>query len=159
MQTTHRTFVNVTKQIGGMRYMLFLEGITFLVIALFVGKQWGVPGMVTTSIGCTLAFTYQYSIRRTCRFFQLSFQEVALNWVKPSLKLALILTLFAMAVWPITAGLPNLWRLTVHAALAGSIGSWLLLRIGLRPELLEEAGRRLPPPAARLLQRLVPCER
>jgi hypothetical protein len=154
-QTTHRTFVNVTKQIGGMRYVLFVEGLAFLVIGFLAGRQWGVPGMVATSIGCTLACTYQYSVRRSCQYFQLSFKEVAFDWVRPSLKLAASLAVLVGVVWCLTGRLPVFWRLAVHVALAGTLGGWLFLRLGLEPGMLEEAGRRLPERAARLLQKVV----
>ena len=155
MQTTHRTFVNVTKDIGGMRYMLFLEGFTFLVVALFTGRYWGIPGMVLTSIFCTLAFTYQYSIRRSCEFFRLPFYELAVNWLRPSLTLVCTLAVFVAAVWLMTGGLPVLVRLVVHAALAGTIGIWLFLRIGLERTMIEEALRRLPARFGGPVRRLV----
>lgn len=157
MQTTHRTFVNVSKNIGGMKYMLFLEGFVFLVVAMFTGRHWGIPGMVLTSLACTLAFTWQYGVRRTCRFFNLPFGEVAVEWVRPGLVLACVLAIFVAAVWFLTGRLPVLWRLAAHAALAGTIGIWLFLRLGLDRQMLAEARRRLPAPFAGLLQRLVPC--
>jgi O-antigen/teichoic acid export membrane protein len=158
MQTTHRTFVNVTKQIGGMRYMLFLEGFTFLVIGLFTGSHWGIPGMVLTSISCTLAFTWQYGLRRTSDYFGLPFREVAFEWVRPSLKLAGLLAMFAGAIWLATGRLPVLPRLLVHAALASVGGGWLMLRFGFPPHLLQEAQKRLPRPAARLLSWMLPVK-
>jgi len=155
MQTTHRTFVNVTKNIGGMRYMLFLEGFAFLVVALFTCRYWGIPGMVLTSIACTLAFTYQYGIRRTGQFFQLPFYELAVTWLRPSLRLVCVLAVFVATVWFLTRGMPVITRLAVHALLAGTVGIWLFLRFGLEPKLLEEAVRRLPARFGRLVKRLV----
>ena len=156
MQTTHCGFVTVTKKIGGMRYMLFLEGLCFLMAALLFGKRWGIPGIVSTSILCTLAFTYQYSMRRSCEFFQVSLKELVVEWVRPSLKLALIYGLVVATTWFLTGGLPILWRLALHATVAGTVGGWLLLRLGLLPEMLLEASKRLPLHASRLLQWLVP---
>jgi O-antigen/teichoic acid export membrane protein len=156
LQTTHRTFVNVTKQIAGMRYMLFLEGLTFLVVGLFTGSHWGIPGMVATSIACTLAFTWQYGVRRTGRYFDLTFQEVAVAWVRPSLRLAGLLAIFVLGIWLLTGGLPPLARLAVHGAFGLFGGGWLLLRFGFPSHLLAEARHRLPAPAARLLGWIVP---
>jgi len=157
LQTTHRGFVNVTKQIGGMRYVLFLEGFTFLIVGMFAGSRWGVPGMVFTSIFCTLAYTYQYGIRRTCRYFHLPVKEVAFEWVRPSLKLALSLAILATVVYVSTSSLPVIWRFAIHALLMVTVGGWLFLRIGLPPDLIAEASRRLPSRAARILNGLVPA--
>jgi hypothetical protein len=80
------------------------------------------------------------------------------DWVRPSLKLACLLAVFVGIVWLLTGGLPVFRRLAVHAILAGTIGFWLFLRVGLEREMIAEASRRLPARFACLLQRLVPCK-
>jgi O-antigen/teichoic acid export membrane protein len=156
MQTTHCNFVTVTKQIGGMRYYLFLEGLSFIVVTSWFSGRWGIPGMLATSILCTLAFTYQYSMRRSRDFFQLPLKVLMVDWVRPSLNLALVFGAVAGATWFCTTGLTSLWRLAIHATVTGTVGVWLLLRLGLRPGMIQEASMRLPRPAGRLLQWLVP---
>ena len=99
MQTTHCSFVNVTKQIGGMRYIFFAEGVCFLVLSMLIGCRWGVPGMVATSILCTLVFTYQYGLQRNRDYFQITLNELAVDWVRPSLKLAGIYAVLVALVW------------------------------------------------------------
>jgi O-antigen/teichoic acid export membrane protein len=173
MQTTHSCFVSVTKQIGGMRYIFFGEGCTFFILALLLGGHWGgtgddytvcyhlfhchwsLPGMVLVSILCTLAFTYQYSLRRSRDYFHGPLEEFAMEWVRPSLKLAGWLALVVPLIWFTTAGLPVVWRLVARASLDVLVGGFLFLRIGLPAALVQEAATRLPRPAARLLQLLV----
>jgi hypothetical protein len=66
--------------------------------------------------------------------------------------------LVALITWLATSGLPVIWRLAVHGVVAGFAGGFLFLRIGLPPEMVREAGTRLPRPVARLLGKLVPSE-
>jgi O-antigen/teichoic acid export membrane protein len=158
LQVPHCNFIFVTKQIGGMRYLYFVEGCSFVALSLLVGYRWGLPGIIACSLLCLIFFSYQFGLRRSERYFQVHFWELAVDWVRPSLKLAVMLALVAVISWFATVDLPVIWRLTVHGVVAGFIGGFLFLRIGLPPEMVREAGARLPRPAARLLEMLVPCE-
>jgi len=158
LQAPHCNFVAVTKQIGGMRYIYFVEGCSFVALSLLVGYHWGLPGIIACSLLCLVFFSYQFGLRRSERYFHVHFGELALDWVRPSLKLAAMLTLVALITWLATSGLPVIWRLAVHGVVAGFVGGFLFLRIGLPPEMVREAGARLPRPAARLLEVLVPCK-
>jgi O-antigen/teichoic acid export membrane protein len=152
LQTTHSCFVSVTKKIGGMRYVFFVEGCTFFAVGMLIDGRWGVPGMVTTSIVCSLSFSYQYSVRRTQKFFHCSLRELVWDWVAPSLKLAAAFVVVSVVVSSLDQGLPSIWRLGIHGAVAGIIGGVLFLRVGLPQEMIMEARNRLPRPAARWLQ-------
>jgi O-antigen/teichoic acid export membrane protein len=154
MTTTHINLVTVTKQIGGMRYIMFFQGGAFVLLAMFVGCRWGIPGMIITSIICTSTFSYQYSLRRSAKHFHCNVMELATGWPRPCLKLALTFGTFAGIVWLLTSGLPAWWRLAIHAVLALGIGGILFVRVGFPPEMIREAGTRLPRPAAKVLQLL-----
>jgi O-antigen/teichoic acid export membrane protein len=158
LQTTHINIVNVTKQYGGARYIYFLEGCCFVVLSIFLGCRWQASGIIATSAICTLCFSYQYGIRVSCRYFHCRLKELAFDWVRPSLKLALVFGVFAVATWLATTGLSVVWRLAVHAFMAGTVGGLLFLRLGFPAEMIREAVARLPHPAARLLKVLSPCE-
>jgi predicted ABC-type sugar transport system permease subunit len=69
-----------------------------------------------------------------------------------------VLAVVGAITWFATLDLPVIWRLVIHGAVAGFVGGFLFLRIGLPPEMVQEAGTRLPRPAARLLEALVPCK-
>lgn len=157
LQMTHCNFVTVTKQIGAMRYLYFVEGCTFVAMALGLGYRWGLPGIIVCSIVSIIPFSYQFGLRRSRQYFQLSFSVLAVEWIRPSLKLAVVLAPIALIIWFATSGLPPIWRLLIHGVAAGLVGGLLFLRIGLPPEVIREAGARLPRPAARLLGLLVPC--
>jgi O-antigen/teichoic acid export membrane protein len=158
IQTTHCNFVTVTKQIGGMRYLYFVEGCCFVTLSLLVGYRWGLSGIITCSLLCIVIFSCQFGLRRSERYFRIRFSELAVEWVRPALKLAIVLAPLAFLLWFATSGLPVLWRLVSHGIAAGLGGGFLFLRIGVSPEMIREAGARLPRPAARLLGMLVPCK-
>jgi O-antigen/teichoic acid export membrane protein len=155
LTTTHCCFVTVTKQIGNMRYILFIEGCSFIGLVSMFGYRWGITGMIATSIFCTLIFSYQYSLRRSRDFFSCSLTELAVCWVVPSLKLAMVFTTIAVAVSFLDAGLPTIWRLVIHVVVAVVAGGTLFIRIGFPTEMIREAALRLPRSAGRLLQLVV----
>jgi len=157
LQTTHCNFVTVTKQIGAMRYLYFVEGCCFVALSLLVGVRWGMSGIIVCSVLCVVLFSCQFGLRRSKQYFHLCFSELAVNWIRPSLKLALALVPLAVALWYATSGLPTFVRLAIHAAAAGLVGGFLLLRVGLPREMVQEAKTRLPRRVALLLELLVPC--
>lgn len=156
LQTTHCNFVSVTKQIGGMRYYLFFEGLCFLTVTTWFSSRWGISGMLFTSIFCTLFFTYQYSLRRSRDYFQVPLRALMIDWVRPSLRLALALGIVVGLTWLCTTSFPPFLRLIFHGAVAGTVGGWLMLRLGFSAEIIREAKMRLPQPLAQLLNWLVP---
>jgi O-antigen/teichoic acid export membrane protein len=157
IQTTHCNFVGVTKQIGAMRYVYFVEGFSFVTISLLAGHRWALPGIIVCSVFCLIMVPYQFGLWRSSQYFQLNFFEVAVEWVRPSFKLVVVLAPLALLLWFATAGLPAFWRLMIHVVAAGSIGGILFLRLGLPAEVVQETRARLPRPAARLLGILVPA--
>ena len=156
IQTTHCNFVTVTKQIGGMRYLYFVEGCCFVILSLLVGHGWGLSGIITCSLLCIVIFSCQFGLRRSERYFRIRFSELAVEWVRPALKLAIVLVPLAFLLWFATSGLPVLWRLAFHSVAAGLGGGFLFLRIGVSPEMIQDTKARLPRPAARLLGILAP---
>jgi O-antigen/teichoic acid export membrane protein len=156
LQTTHLNFVAVTKQFGGARYIYFLEGCCFVLLASLAGRQAGFSGILAASTVCTVMFSYQYGIRLSGRYFKCAWREIAFEWVRPCLKFAAFFVPFAVMVWFSTAHLPALWRLAVHAVAAGVIGGFLFLRIGFPAEIIQELRKGLPQPLAKVLGILIP---
>jgi O-antigen/teichoic acid export membrane protein len=157
-QMTHCNFVTVTKQIGSMRYLYFVEGFCFVLLSLWFGYRWDLPGIIVCSVACVFFFSYTYGLWRSASYFQTSFYDLAVNWVGPSLKLAVIYALVALITWFSTTGMPTLWRLITHAAVAATVGGVLFLRVGLPREMIYEVRARLPRTAAFFLDRLLPSK-
>ena len=158
---THANFVTVTKQIGGMRYVFFMEGCCFVVLALLVGSRWGFQGIIVTSLLCTTLFSFSYSLHRSRIYFHVHWRELVIDWVRPSWQLLLVFAPFASfhVVWFAGSGLPPVWRLAVNGLLAAVAGGGLFLRLGLPPGLILDLGNRLPRLAgAGVLRFFIPCK-
>lgn len=158
LQMTHCNFVSITKQIGAMRYLYFVEGCSFVALSLLVGYRGGLLGIIGCSLLCLIFFSYQFGLKRSHQFFQVSLFDLAIRWVLPSLKLAGVLVPLALLLWLATGGLPPLVRLVIHGAASVCFGGLLFLRLGLPPETIRETMMRLPRPAARLLEIFVPSK-
>jgi len=152
VQTTHMTFVNVSKQFEGARFIYLLEGTCFISICTLLRGRGGLVGILVTSNFCQLLFSSQYGFRLSSRYFKCSWTQLAFQWILPSLKFAAVWVPIAIAVWLATSHLPVLLRFVINAAAAGGIGGFLLLRLGFPRQLLLEAETRLPRPAARILE-------
>ena len=152
----HCSLPILTKQIGFMRYIYFIEGVIFITIGSYTASRVGFPGLLTTSILATLLFTCSYGIWRTMREFDVSLKEVAFRWLEPSIRLFASLSILALLLyWP-TRNLPPQIQLPLYVVIVGAVGGFLLLRFGLGSELREEFQRRAPASLGRILSRLFP---
>jgi len=149
----HCSLPTITKQIGFMRYVYFIEGATFLGIASLVAARAGFSGMLATSIFCSLAFSFSYGIWRTKHDFNQSLRELLFDWLAPSVKLFVSLTLFGLLFyWP-TRNLPAKVQLPLYVLFAGTAGTFFFLRLGFSSELREEFQERAPAGVSRLLEK------
>jgi O-antigen/teichoic acid export membrane protein len=156
MQTTHGNFVSVTKQIGGMRYIYFGEGVCFVVMGLLVSPHYGIIGIIASSITSTLLFSYQYSLRRSRDYFHDSLWEIAVVWIAPSLKFAFIYIPIAFITWFGTYKFSLTVRLEINAIVAIFLGTWLFLKIGLTPKIIQEIENHSPK-SLKIYLKIVSC--
>lgn len=146
----HNGFVGVTKKIGFMRYVYFIEGLVFVSAALLASGRGGLPAVIACSIVCSTLFSTAYCTWRVSRYFDLPLREVGLRWLAPMTRVLLLFGPVALAWW---WGLE--WvrepavRLSLNALLGSSLGFYLFLRYGLssafQRELLQRAPRRVNP--------------
>ncbi|MGA9450473.1 MAG: oligosaccharide flippase family protein, partial [Verrucomicrobiia bacterium] len=85
----HSAFVLITKKIGFMRYVYFVEGVVFVSLSLLVAREGGLPAIIACSIVCSTAFSGAYGVWRISRYFGFSFGEVALGWLRPMARVLL----------------------------------------------------------------------
>jgi O-antigen/teichoic acid export membrane protein len=150
----HNKFVLITKQIRFMRYVYFLEGIVFVILAFGVARWGGFPAIVGCSIICSTVFSCAYGIRRISHFFELSFREVAFVWLQPMFKVLAYYLPAAALTWWLLSPAPSLMRLAIHALLAATLGAWLFLRFGIPAAFQTELLRRVPPRVIPILKRV-----
>jgi O-antigen/teichoic acid export membrane protein len=153
----HCGLAAVTKRIGFMRYIYFIEGALFIVIASYAAPRYGFTGLLVTSILCSLLFSCSYGIWRTIREFNLNLKEV-LGWLIPAARLLIPLGCFAALVYWVTRPFSPQVQFSLYAALVGTGGLLLFLRLGLGSELLRELQRRAPARFAFVLDRFFPSQ-
>jgi O-antigen/teichoic acid export membrane protein len=146
----HNCFVLVTKQIGFMRYVYFVEGLVFVTAGLLTAKTGGLPALIICSIVCSLLFSGAYGVWRISRYFQTSIKEVALLWIAPMMRLLLWFIPVAILTWWGTRQiLEPAARLGVHVVVCSSVGLYLFLRFGLpgsvQTEILQRSPKRISP--------------
>ena len=148
---SHTGLAGLTKQFRFLRYVYLLEGIFFVTVAWLVLKPGGISAMLLVSICASLMFSFPYGIWRSAQFFETSWKAVAVDWIRPSLHLALLLAGPTFLLWYLSANLPLLIRLIAGAVILGAGGGALFLRFGLDKGLAREVGKRLPWVPSRLL--------
>jgi O-antigen/teichoic acid export membrane protein len=140
----HNCFVLITKQIGFMRYIYFVEGVVFVVSALLVAPHGGLPAIIGCSVICSAAFSGTYGVRRISKYFNLPCRDIAVAWMVPMLKvLGLLLPVAGATGWLVRAADPKL-QLVVSAALCLPAGLYFFLRFGIPYNFQQELLARAP---------------
>jgi O-antigen/teichoic acid export membrane protein len=150
----HNSFALLTKKVGFMRYIYFVEGSIFVLCAFLVARPGGLPAIIACSIVCTLLFSCTYGIWRISRFFEISFAEVAFEWLGPMSKVILFYLPAAGLVWWLLLPANDLMRLVVNILVALSLGAALLLKFGVPVPFQNELLQRVPPRAVPVLKRV-----
>ena len=150
----HNCFALLTKQVGFMRYVYFIEGITFVAASFLVARWGGLAAIIVCSVLCSTAFSGAYGVWRISRFFKISYPEVALGWLRPMGTMLLLYLPAAWLVWRLFGSAGTVIQLAAHAALAGSLGIYLFLRFGIPGSFQTELLGRVPGKAAPLLKRI-----
>lgn len=150
----HCTVPAITKHIGFMRYIYFAEGLAFLVVGFFGAKAFGFTGLIATSILCSLSLSFSYGIWRTMRQFNLRLQDVLIDWISPSLRLLVWVTVIGFALYALVQRVHLSNQLLVYVPVIVIVGGYLFFRVGLdrglRNELLERIHPRLVRPLAKI---------
>jgi O-antigen/teichoic acid export membrane protein len=150
----HNTFVLLTKKVGLMRYVYFVEGVVFVSLSILVARRGGLPAIIACSIVCSAMFSGAYGVRRISRYFNLPLGEVGWNWFRPMGRMLLFYLPVAVLVWWLPGSLPGIVRLAFNAALAVSVGGYFLLRYGIPLSFQDELLGRVPARFGSLLKHI-----
>ncbi|MEO6034316.1 MAG: oligosaccharide flippase family protein [Verrucomicrobiota bacterium] len=135
--------VGLTKQIGAMKYIYFIEGAAFVGLSLLWGRVWGFQGIIWSGIVSNLLFSGIYGARRVTEYFQIRYGELLGSWLNRPIILFLVAGISAFAFWVATQSLTAPWRLAINASSFGTILLFLFWRIGLPQHLRKEMTDRL----------------
>jgi O-antigen/teichoic acid export membrane protein len=140
----HGTFILITKKIGFMRYIYFLEGSVFVIISFLVARHGGLPVIILSSIICSLLFSGPYLIWRICDYFGFSVQVVTFGLILPASKMLGAYIPFVSLVVYLCININNIERIGINIILSLTLGSYLLLRFGIDKKLKKEFKERAP---------------
>jgi O-antigen/teichoic acid export membrane protein len=146
----HNGFALLTKKVGFMRYVYFVEGSIFVIAAVLFAKSGGLTAIILCSIICSAGLSGAYGVWRVSHHFGLSLWEVGLRWLTPMFQVLLIFGALSIGGWWLFATVGNSYlRLTISAGYCAVVGIYVLLRLGITPtlqgELLERAPKRINP--------------
>jgi O-antigen/teichoic acid export membrane protein len=150
----HTSFVMVGKEIRFMRYLYFLEGAMFVILASFLARG-GLMLVIAASIVCNITMSTLYGLWRSCRDLRFSFYQVSLEWQMPMGRMLIILLPFAAAVWWVLRFESAMPRLLVEAFVVGSVGALCFLRYGLSRHIADEILQRVAGRRQRMLRFLL----
>jgi O-antigen/teichoic acid export membrane protein len=153
---SHCGLVLITKRIGFMRYIYFIEGAVFLVAGSYAARYFEFTGLITASLICSILFSGSYGIFRTMREFHLPLGQVFVRWHAAPAQLLIYVSILALLTYWATRGASPEVRLIIGLAVLGSAGGFLFVRRGLGHELSQELRRRAPPGVSRYLTKVLP---
>ena len=151
----HNSFVLLTKKIGFLRWVYFVEGIVFVTLSLLVARRGGLPAIIACSIVCSIVFSGAYGVRRISRYFNFSLREVGLDWLRPMGRMLLLYLLLAALAWGALLPLSALPRLGVNVLVSLVVGGFLFLRFGLSSDFQREILSRAPKTFGPILKRVL----
>jgi O-antigen/teichoic acid export membrane protein len=132
----------LTKEIGFMRWIYFLEGAFFVVLASWQVQLSGIAGMILISLISSVIFSLLYGIYRVRKYFGFSLYQLALEWFLPGLKLSLIFIPGAMIVWWFLQPASLMIRFWLQTLFCFVFGGILFLRYGLPSDVQVEVLQR-----------------
>ena len=141
----HIGLTGQTKQIGAMRFVYFLEGLSFVVAACLAAPRFGMTGIIAAAVVANILWSGAYGFWRTAHYFGTPISEPLFAWLRPSYLYLLSMTPITVLIAWGTAGLFIVPRFYISATILFFIGSTLLWIIGLNGELRLELKQRLRP--------------
>jgi polysaccharide biosynthesis protein len=145
----HNSLAALTKHIGFMRYVYFIEGLAFVSSAWFAARGAGFSGIILCSVVCSALFSGCYGVYRISRYFGLTLREVTVEWQVPMFKVLAIYTPLALVAWWVSRNFDPFVHLAIGGVVTALPGSYILLRFGLpkdfQRELLQRAPRQVNP--------------
>jgi len=149
----HTGLVGQTKAFRFMRYLCYLEGLSFICLTVLLRRFGGITIMLIVSIVCSLCFSFRYGLLRTREYFHLSWEDLA-RWHRSTLTLVVTVAPVAVLVWWLSRNLPALERLIGGSMVLGIWTTCMFLRYGLAPSLRVDACRHAPIWARPMLARI-----
>jgi len=140
----HISFLMWTKDMGSVRFVFLVEGVTFFILGSALSGIWGLTGIIISSIFCSTVLSLTYGIVRISRCLDFSPRELIWEWQGPMLRVLALLAPMAAVVWLSSRALPLFPRLLINGLFGAAVGGFLFLRIGIPPDFQQEVLARAP---------------
>lgn len=134
----HNALASVTKQVGGMKYVYFAEGLAFVIFGLLAAPRLGLAGVIIGGICMNLLFGGFYGLHRSAKYFQTGIATIIFSWLRPSLLVFGLLLPLAVALWYATRGLTPIPQLICGGIPMTLLAGGVLWGFGLPPQLRAE---------------------
>jgi hypothetical protein len=146
----HVNLAGATKKFEYLCHVCFFEGFLFFTLNILLRHVDGITRMLILSIVCSIACSVIYSIRRTRRFFSLTWQEM-IAWHRSTLRIGWRLAMIGIFTWFLTKDWQPIARLVTNAMIAIVFGGLFLLRYGFGKDLQNDIAEKLPRPLRRMM--------
>lgn len=139
---SHTGLVGLTKEIRGLRFIHFFEGLTFFAIAWAASEATEFSGIAAASVVAVALWSGGYGFTRSREYFGCSIREL-FTWLQPAACMACVLVPVAGATRWAVRNLPLEWGLGVLAGTLGLTAAALFVTVGLPKTLREEIVQRV----------------
>ncbi len=145
----------LTKRLGWFRYVLLLEGITFIALACLLTKWGGITTMIACSLVCSFCFRGAYTVWRIRRHFEFRKLEWERRWFVPLARILACAIPAGLIVYWATVSLGSVYRFLICLVVAGGAGAFSFYRWGIPVNLRTELILRAPPLLGSWLKRIL----
>lgn len=145
----HSNFILLTKEVHGMRYICFIEGVAFIAGALLLLRHGGIPAMIAVSVVCCILFSGTYGSIRVARYFECSSGIVSWRWGIPMVRCVAIMIPIGIVLEAVLSfsRLENMpiAKLAITVAVLSLAGAASFMRFGMPDTLRTEVAARFGP--------------
>jgi O-antigen/teichoic acid export membrane protein len=125
------------KNIGAMRWIYFLEGVSFFVTSLLIAPYLGMTGILAVAILANVLCSGGYGFRRTAHLLAISTSQV-IGWLKTAGKYLVLMAPIVGLLWWIASRVQPFVGLVTNTVVMCTLGLGLFWLIGFTPDLREE---------------------
>ncbi len=151
-QCCNNSMIITFKEIRGLKYIFFLEGIVFIAAGLWLLPRFGLTGMLVCSILATLLFTWMAGVWRVAGSSGLGWKTFLWDWQLPLLRVLLVMVPCWLAAEWLVRNQSAWLRLIFTGGILALVGGWASLRLALPANIVSELAGKLPLPVRRLLK-------
>jgi len=115
----HINLCGITKQILGIKFVYFIEGICFVSLSFLLVPHMEFIGLLTSALVSNIITTGAYGVYRTAAFFEIPRSEVFCWTARPLYFLVPLASVFILLLFPVISLMQTNFKLCLEAAIFG----------------------------------------